>query len=968
MACRVTDATRNRSAAWTVAWCAVAFGSGAAALLFETLWFRVAGLALGHGVWASSVVLAAFMAGLALGNAWAARRADAATHPARLYAALEVTIGVCGLALVAGLPAAIPLLATPLGALRDTPWLMNGLRLLLAFGTMMIPASAMGATLPVLVKSLSLHDARFAAVLGRLYGWNTLGAVVGALLGESLLLAALGMRGTALAALVLNLSSAAGALALGRAAAARPWKRAPAAVPGPITRPGRLLLLAAFFSGATFLALEVVWFRLLALFVYGTSVVFAVLLAVVLAGIGLGGLTAARWLRGGRRAAPALPALALASACATLVTYAAFPRVVDALLPPGQAAAALWHVALLAVPLMLPVAWLSGVLFTALGEAARESLGGEARTAGLLTLANTIGGALGSLAGGFVLLPHVGLEGSLQLLAGVYAGIALLTVPSLASRERRGPLLGALAAGLAALFLLFPTGQLRSKFLVHPTLAFQEPGSRIVAVREGILQTLVLMRTERFGRTLHLRLFTDGFSMSGTTAHSRRYMKAYVYLPVALHPALKDALLISYGVGSTAKALTDTDSIERIDVVDISPEILETSALVYPRRSDDPLEDPRVHVHVEDGRFFLQTTERRFDLVTSEPPPPKYAGVVNLYSREYFELIRARLNEGGISTYWLPVHNLSEADARAILRAWCDVFDDCTLWTGAGLDWMMMGTRSLEVPVSEAFFRRQWDDPVVGPELRGVGFEDPAQMGATFLAGTKKLRRWTEHTPPVADDFPLRISSRPVQPSDSQRSSFFREAMETGETAREFERSAFVHRVFPAAMREATLAFFRWQRLLNARLVYDGSESVEDADLHALLTESELETLPLWLLGSGAVEQRIVAGISQASSDPDVNRIRAVGALAARDWPGAVGWLERARASRPGDARLLDLEVYALCLDDRRDDAFALARRLLAVSPEAEGADAHWRWLGETFGLPDPREDGPRRDARWSRP
>jgi len=964
----VADADQKQPAAWTVAWCAVAFGSGAAALLFETLWFRVAGLALGNGIWASSVVLAAFMAGLALGNAWAARHVDAARHPARLYGRLELTIGLSGLALVVGLPAAIPWLAPWLGALRDTPRLMNGLRGLLAFGAMMIPATAMGATLPALVKSLSLHDTRFGAVLGRLYGWNTLGAVLGALLGESLLLEALGMRGTALAALGLNLSSAAGALALARAGGDRAGTRERPAIRAAASPPARLLLLAAFFSGGTFLALEVAWFRLLALFVYGTSVAFAVLLAVVLAGIGLGGLTAARWLRGGRRAAPALPALALASACATLATYAGFEGVIDAFLPAGQAAAALWHVALLAVPLMLPVAWLSGILFTALGEAARESLGGEARTAGLLTLSNTIGGALGSLAGGFVLLPHVGLEGSIRLLAGSYALVALLTVPSLGPGERRWPLPGALAVGLAALFWLFPSGILRSKFLVHPTLAFQEPGSRIVAVREGILQTLVLMRTERFGQALHYRLFTDGFSMSGTTAHSRRYMKAYVYLPVAVHPGLKDALLISYGVGSTAKALTDTRSIERIDVVDISPEILGTSALVYPRREDDPLEDPRVRIHVEDGRFFLQTTERRFDLVTSEPPPPKYAGVVNLYSREYFELIHARLKEGGISTYWLPVHNLTEADARAILRAWCDVFDDCTLWTGAGLDWMMVGTRGLEGPVSKAYFRRQWDDPVVGPELRTLGFEEPTQLGATFLAGAKTLRHWTDGVAPVVDDFPLRISSQPVQPSDSQQSSFFREAMETGRTAGEFERSEFVRRAFPPGIRAATLGFFPWQRILNARLVYDHSDAIGEADLHRVLSRSTLVTLPLWLLGSEADEQRIVAGIAEGSDDPEVDRIRGVGALAARDWPAAVGWLQRADARRPGDARLLGLEIYALCLDHRRPEALRLARRLVAMSLEAAGADALWRWLGDTFDLPDPRTGGAQPDAPVSRP
>ena len=948
------------------AWCAVAFASGVAALSFQTLWFRVAGLSLGNGVWASSVVLAAFMAGLALGNGLAARRADRAARPGRVFAGLELAIGVAGVLLVLGLPAATPWLTRPLQELRDSPWLLNPARLLVAFAAMMIPATAMGATLPVLVRALSRHDPRFGAVLGRLYGWNTLGAVAGALLGESLLLEALGMRGTALVTMGVNLLVAAGALALSAIGASAPSPAA-AAAPSPAiassAAAGRAprLLLAAFLSGAIFLALEVVWFRFLALFVYGTSLVFAVLLAVVLAGIALGGLSAARWLRRGGRAAAQLPTLALLAACATLLGYVGFERVLAAFLPPGLAAADLWHVALLAVPLMLPVAWLSGILFTALGEAARARLGGDARTAGLLALSNTVGAACGSLVGGFVLLPRLGMEASFLLLAGLYVAVAALTLPDRArgapgARAWLAP--GALAGLLVALLATFPSGLLRSSYLLHPTRAFEEPGTRVIAVREGLLQTVVLTRTERFGQPLHHRMFTDGFSMSATTAHSRRYMKAYVYLPVAIHPDLREALLISYGVGSTAKALTDTAGLERIDVVDISPEILATSRLLF-APDEDPLADPRVRVHVEDGRFFLETTPRRYDLITSEPPPPKYAGVVNLYSREYFRLIHERLAAGGITTYWLPVHNLSEGDALAIVRAFCDVFADCTLWSGAGLDWMLVGTRGLAGPVDDGHFARQWQDPRLAPELRALSFETPGALGATFLAGTATLEKLTREVAPVLDDFPLRISHAPVQPSDAARSELFRGLMQVGAAAREFDESAFVRRAFPDEVRAETRAAFPWQRILNARLVQGGAEAADQEDLHALLARSALRTLPLWLLGSEADELRIVAGIAPgAAAQPEADRVRALGALVERDFAGAVGWLRRARSARPGDTGLASLEIYALCMAGRSDEALDLARRLVRSDLRAAESDAHWRWLGETFGLPDPRLAG----------
>src|SRR5206468_8297209 len=136
----------------------------------------------------------------------------------------------------------------------------------------------------------------------------------------------------------------------------------------------------------------------------------------------------------------------------------------------------------------------------------------------------------------------------------------------------------------------------------------------------------------------------------------RRYMKLFVYWPVAFHPAPKKALLISYGVGSTAKALTDTRAFEQIDVVDISRDVLSMDEVVYPDPATRPLRDPRVKVYVEDGRYYLLTTDQRYDVITAEPPPPKNAGIVNLYTREYFELLHDRLAEGGVATYWLPVH------------------------------------------------------------------------------------------------------------------------------------------------------------------------------------------------------------------------------------------------------------------------------------------------------------------------
>lgn len=952
----VSDTPQDREGGVVAALCAVAFLSGSAALLFETLWFRVAGVTFGNGVWASSIVLASFMAGLALGNALAGSLAWRIARPIRFYAGLELGIGLSGAVLVWIVPALTGTLAQLFAAVRDTPWLLNAVRFPFSFVLMMVPATAMGATLPVLVKAAFGERQVFGRVLGRLYGWNTMGAVAGALIGEAWLIGAIGIRGSALAAAGLDAAAAGGALVLAHALEPTAVARPAAAPRARIGLTPLRLLAAAFLAGAIFLALEVVWFRFLSLRVIGTSLVFAVLLAVVLVGISAGGLLASRWLQVRSRAGPALPALALAGGALVLGCYALFDPISRLVLPGGGELSGSMsdplRVVLISAPLMLPVALLSGVLFTAVGDAAREGLLEAARTTGLVTLANTLGGAAGSLLAGFVLLPRLGIERSLIALAAAYVGVAACVwIPALGVRGRR-PLAsaGALAAAFALALALFPHGLLE-RHLPHGLV----PGvpSRIVAVREGRIQTLVYTETDRFGKPLFYNLFTDGFSMSGTRTGGRRYMKAFVYLPATMHPDLRRALLISYGVGSTAKALTNTPSLESIDVVDISSEILEMSRIIYPDPADHPLNDPRVHVHVEDGRFFLQTTRQRFDLITGEPPPPKYAGVVNLYTREYFELLHSRLAEGGMATYWLPVHTLMADDSRAIIRAFCDVFADCTLWNGSGMDWILLGTRDAQGPVSAEHFRLPWSDPARLPELEALGFEIPEQLLATFMAGPQRLAEFTKGTPPLVDDFPHRLSPE-VTIQSPERERLYRTLLETGRSRRDFERSAVVSRLVPEPLRLAALPWFEWQALANS-LAAGSGKRMSLAQLHEVLTQSPLRTLPLWMLVTSAEEQRLVRALPEAQqADPPVQNILGRGALAARDYAGAARLFRAAYEARDS-APLAHLAMFALCMDGDLDQAEEVARYLVDRHGERVLDDAQWRWFESTFGLADPR-------------
>jgi spermidine synthase len=949
---------------------AIFFLSGASGLIFETLWFHQSGIALGNSVWASSLVLAGFMAGMALGNLAVARVGDRMPRPVAVYAALEVAIAAFGVALVFVLPELGWLLAPVFGGLEGNAWLLNTLRLATAFLLLLAPSTAMGATLPLLTKAVSARNPNFGRVFGSLYGWNTLGAVGGALTAEFVMIGAMGVRAAALSAGAINLIVAgiAACIAIRGAATAHGdpepilGSRDPQSNEARSLTPHSVGLLAvAFLSGFTLLALEIVWFRFLQLFIANTSASFSIMLAVVLGGIGLGGILGSLWLRWRPEHHGFASIVAFSAGIFAITTYSRFSTA------PNTWTAAASDIVALAVPLMLPVALLSGVLFPLLGAALRPGASGDAHAAGVLTLANTAGSALGSLAGGFVLLPRLGIEHSLFALALLY-GVQGAILLGYGARLRSLRFVPAGAFGIAA--LAFPFGAMEATHIQVPIDRLTTDDTRTVAIREGLTETVVYLEHRELGETVAYQMLTNGHSMSATMWWARRYMKLYVYLPAAIHPSLESALLISYGVGSTAKALTDTRSLRHIDVVEISRDVLELSSIVYPSPNDNPLHDPRVHVHVEDGRQFLQTTERRFDLITGEPPPPANAGIVNLYTREYFELARSCLNPGGIMTYWLPIHVLNDHNSRGIIRAFCDVFEDCSLWNGSGYDLMLMATRTAKGGVSREHFAKQWADPEVADELRKLGLERPGQLGALFIADAARLRDVTRQTPPLVDDFPNRVRERSPTSPGRKLPPLYREWRDTDRARQLFGTSPLIASLWPTSIRTASASYFEAQRIINnlttgLRLPRRGSRF---SDLHYLLSETDLRAPVLWLTGSSGDLQQVVGQTGSGAPSADAARTyhEAVGALAARDHRRAIPLLAAAQESAEHGHIALKLRIYALFAAGRPAEAREVLARHHGELFRENSNLAFARFLSRTFPVGDALSPAPPTRARPS--
>ena len=927
--------------------CAVFFVSGASALIFETLWFHQTSLAFGSSVWASSLVLSGFMGGLALGSATAVWKGDRLGPPIRTYAVLEAVIAVSGVALVYFLPSLGTLTTPLLRPVIEHPWALNPARLLLAFVVLLIPSTAMGLTLPLLTEALVAADPNFGRALGRLYGWNTLGAVLGAVVAETHLVGALGIHGSGLAAGSLNVIAALSAAFIYRSLRGQVTPTAAERTTA-FRLSGDAWLGAAFLSGFALLALEVVWFRFLLLFVVGSTLSFAVMLAVVLAGIALGGFTASYWLRLDQEGFRYAVVVSLASGLLCAVTYAAFPLFVA---PFGhKEITGFVSVLRISVPLILPVSFLSGIFFSLAGSALRREYPSATATTGVLTLANTTGAALGAFAGGFLLLPTLGMEASFCLMAVLYGGIGLVVFTRCrAPRRVLYPIGGVWFVALA----LFPWGAMQHRHLMTTAGRWAGPREwRVAGLREGLTETVLYVEEFIFGQVhLDYRLVTNSLSMSTTEFSSRRYMKLYVYLPVAVHPALQRALLISYGVGSTAKALTETSSLQAIDVVDISRDVLEMNSIVFPDPAENPLNDPRVRVHIEDGRYFLQTTDKTFDLITGEPPPPQVATVVNLYTREYFQLMHDRLNEGGFVTYWLPLHSLGDGSAKAIIKAFQEVFPDASLWHGRREDVMLVGTRNAQGPVSADWFERQWREPRIAEELQALGLERPEQLGALFIGDAQYLSEMTRAELPLVDNFPKRILTD--SPLGQGSSKLFLTLLDT-KTARErFLASPLIERLWPEPLVARTVPYFEPQRIVNNLIELSGHPLAKSPrDLHFLLTQTTLTAPILWHMGTTPDLQRAMGALSREEQALPMWQYHLGARLVSeRRFEEALEPRRKAEKHPPLFATARVFRIYLLCLLQRHEEAGRLATETHDTLGSDSRFDAWWDFLAVTYGV-----------------
>jgi spermidine synthase len=745
--------------------------SGAAALIYQVAWIRLFTLELGHTVAASSTVLAAFMGGLAAG-AWLAGRVRKSASPLRIYAALEILIAALALILPVALHQFRPALAWAYADGAD-PSRFAIVRVIVSLGLLGLPAAAMGATFPVAaawfasLRSRAEHSTPAAAV-GILYAANTAGATAGAIAAGFWLIPAIGLRWTTWMAVALNAVAAAGALWLARERAAEPLaaasaqsarrpsnaksrRPAPAAIVTALPLPAVACAVAAL-SGFSALVYEVVWTRLLALIVGPTSYAFATMAAAFVSGIALGSAAGAVLARRVRQPVVWLGVMlavtAIGAWLAAWIAATRLPLVVASELAreTGLDAAPLLRPVMRVTLLLLPTSIGLGMTFVLALATASSGIATVARDSARVYVANTLGAVAGSLAAGFMLIPRFGLRGTVAGIGvlGIVAGAALTAV---AARTTGTSVLArgaayALAAGCVASGLLLggqawepavlSSGAYKyARYMGSEALETRLRAGSLEYYKEGAAGTISV---RRLTGTRSLAIDGKVDASNGADMLTQRLLGV---LPVLLHPRPQEMLVIGLGTGVTVGSALASGELRRVDVVEISPEVVEASEL-FAAENGDALRAPGVRLVPGDGRSHLLLTTRSYDVIVSEPSNPWMAGVAALFTREFFQAARARLNPGGVFCQWAHTYEMREADLRSIVGTFASVFPEGSMWLVGDSDVLLIGTNGPSIESRLTALAERATVGSVESVLADVGITSPSApfvLLSLFAAG-----------------------------------------------------------------------------------------------------------------------------------------------------------------------------------------------------------------------------------------
>ncbi len=680
------------------------FGSGCATLIYELVWFHDLLFVIGSSSISIAALLVGFMGGMGLGSVALPRFVPRSWHPLRVYAGLELSIGVIGLILLVTLPAVQTVYLSAVG------YGLGGvlLRAVVCVICLLPPTVLMGATLPAVARWTGTTRTGVAQI-GWLYAANTIGAVAGVLIASFYLLRVHDTVVAALAAVGLNVAVALVALRLAASSPGAGVSDPPEPAPAPAP-PGVLAVIG--LSGLAALGAEVIWTRQLSLLFGATVYNFSLVLAVFLAGIGIGGLGGA-WL------AKRIDRADLALTWCQVVLLGALPygaymigyqipfwQVGDEWLPWVAASRPLLFVHdIVRCGISIGPATLCwGASFPLALAAANAGESDAGRLVARVSVVNTVGALVGTVLFSFVVVPGLGTQRAQQVLVALAAAaVALMLVtrrgvaagaghvPALSRGSGLRPaLLGGLVAVATVASLWAVPATPNGLIAFGRDIASWDTIDRYLYTREGVSASVAVTDSAFGFRQIHI----SGKVVASTLERDMRLQRMLGHVPALVHGAARSVLVVGMGAGVTAGSFVRHSEVERIVICEIEPSVLAASDQ-FVAENHGVLADPRTEVIYDDARHFLATTDEQFDVITSDPIHPWVRGAASLYSVEYHELVKQRLRPGGVVAQWVPLYETDELSAKSQIGTFVRSFPQATLWNSdyleTGYDLVLLG-------------------------------------------------------------------------------------------------------------------------------------------------------------------------------------------------------------------------------------------------------------------------------------
>ena len=744
---------------------AVFFASGAASLTLQVVWFKQLQFVLGSATFSVSVTVASFFFGLSIGSACGGRAADAAARPLRVYGFLELLLAPVSFSVTAFL-SHWPLWVgwmSPMLSLESPARLP--LIVFLSLATLSLPTMLMGATLPFLMRFVARSRTELANRIGLLYGFNTLGAAAGTLCVGFVLIGLLGVTGSSLCASIVYVCV--GGLSLFAARHEPPLpvaeqRQRQTGGENPEGRAAKLLIWLFACSGFVSIAYEVVWFRFLTNVSSSSVYAFSGMLGTYLLGLVIGALVCAKFLASRKdqllryfATIQCLIAVAATLTLAVLGKAMAFRSlltpIVRALVPDRVQTllgddVSFFFTCILAILLPTILIGISFPLATELTVMRMSALG---RRIGTLYALNTIGGVLGSLAAGFLLIPYLGSQSTLTMLILMNLALFGAITASQLSLLRNWSLWrqGAIAFGVvsASLVLFAP------HYLERQLTAFN--GASVLELRESKEATFAVLQYDDEAAGKYQQLVVNSKSYANNRPEGRRYMAAMGHYPVLFHKGPSEtAAVICIGTGTTVGAVSTHRELRSISAVDLAPAVFDFAHYFVPINKGF-YQNPRVHEIVADGRHYLLGTRDTFDVITLEPPPPHDAGVVNLYTEEFYALAKQRMRPGAVLAQWVPMDIGRGALPKMILKAMLAKFKHVSLWIPSRMEGVAIASDE-PLEIDRDLLGTRMGEPAVADDLAAVGLRTPEDLLATFVAADEALAAYVRDVPSLTDDRP----------------------------------------------------------------------------------------------------------------------------------------------------------------------------------------------------------------------